>query len=121
MRDPDPELAHQLFAAREAAKLTQAQLAALIGISRIQVGRIESGKRGTYAAMVRKWLHACGFTLDSVALGDSSRTGELADALEGITDVDLDLVIRLMRALPQMDAFPRKMLVDIVEAHEPQP
>lgn len=121
MADPDPDLARQLYNARESAHLTQDQLAKKLGISRVQVGRIETGKRGTYAALVRKWLHACGYTLDSVAVGDSPRTGELADVIAEISDDDLDIAIRLMKVLPKLGAFPRKVLFDILEAHETQP
>lgn len=121
MAEPDPELARQLYNARETANLTQDQLAKKLGISRVQVGRIETGKRGTYAALVRRWLNACGYVLDSVAVGDSPRTAELADVIAEISDDDLALAIRLMRVMPRLGTFPRKMLVDIIEAHETQP
>ena len=119
MVEPDPALAQQLFEARNAANLTQEQLAAKLGISRVQVGRIESGKRGTYVALVRRWMQACGRAVDSVAIGHGPRTGELAEALADISDADLVLVLRLMRVLPSVDAFKRKLLLDIIETHEP--
>lgn len=118
---PDASTARKLFDARKAAKLTQDQLAAQLGLTRVQVGRIEKGTRGTGYDVVERWMQICGSAADTLAIGHGARTGELAAALERITDRDLDLVVRLMRVLPKVDVVQRNMLTLIVEAHEPHP
>ena len=120
MAEQDPELLKQLVQARLEAGLTHDQLAERLGVSRATISRIESGKRGTYTALVRRWFHECGYRVESISLGETSRTSELADALGLLSVDDLDLALRVMRLLPGLDARGRRSLVGIVEAYEPQ-
>lgn len=66
-------LAERLRAAREAANLTQGQLAARIGVDRNTVNRAENSHTAPVASTIAKWARACGVSADSL-LDDTGQT-----------------------------------------------
>lgn len=56
----------KLQAARERAGLTQAELAAMVGISRQTVGAIETGRHGTSFELACKLADALGVRIESL-------------------------------------------------------
>ena len=58
------ELGHFVRATRREKDLTQADLAALVGVSRKWVGELESGKRTIDLSLVLRTLNALGLVLD---------------------------------------------------------
>ncbi|GLQ91994.1 hypothetical protein GCM10007901_09450 [Dyella acidisoli] len=56
-----------LKAARQAAKLTQRQLAAKLGRSQTFVGDVELGRRRLDILQIYEWTRACGVTLSAYA------------------------------------------------------
>lgn len=57
-------IGHDFRASRLEAGLTQAQLAARMGISQTRVSQAESGAERVSGAFVKRWLAACGLPPD---------------------------------------------------------
>jgi hypothetical protein len=70
------QVASMLRHARIKAKLTQDQIAIMVGIDVRSVRRIESGKRPRWPWVVDKWLSSCGRVayVKSVSMHKSSET-----------------------------------------------
>jgi transcriptional regulator with XRE-family HTH domain len=63
-----PGLGVRIAAARDAAGLTQVELAALAGLRQAELSKIERGKRNASAATVAALARALGVTSDSLLL-----------------------------------------------------
>ena len=57
---PDQTFGARLVALRKAAELTQTALAALVGVSQVQISLIESGQREPSVGTLRKLAKALG-------------------------------------------------------------
>jgi len=60
---PDQTLGQRLVRLRKDADLTQAALAALVGVSQVQISLIESGQREPSVGVLRKLAKALGVSL----------------------------------------------------------
>jgi DNA-binding XRE family transcriptional regulator len=110
------ELARELYAAREESGLSQEELAAKLGLSRVQVGRIETGKRSTKPHIVALWFKECG---KARSLVGAHRGRELAAALDALDDpADLELFVRLSRLWPHLPSPLRTSLRAQVDVYE---
>jgi transcriptional regulator with XRE-family HTH domain len=119
MVEIDQDLAARLRAARAASKLSQPVLGERIGVTAATVSRIEAGKRRPSISVMQAWFKECGFEMEVVEVGDESRTVELVEAIESLTEPDFDLGLRFLRLLPGLPAEGRKAIVGLISAYEP--
>lgn len=114
----DRALGKQLREIREEANLTQDQLGKKLGISRVQVSRIESGARSTGVETVRRWYRECGYELDAVEVGTPEQATSLAVAVANLPEGQLDAIIEIVRAWPQLSERRRGRILGLIEADE---
>lgn len=114
-REYDPSLGRQLREIREEAGFTQEQLGQLLGISRVQISRIEKGSRSTGFAMVRKWYRACGYELDAVQVGDPETSMKVIEALAELPPEYVDEVTTIILAWPRFNDRTRARILGIAE------
>lgn len=111
-------LGDRLREIREEADLSQLALAKAIGLKRSAISRIETGARQTTPDKLYAWFEACGYHLEAVRVGDSSRTRRLAEALAGVDNAGLDLAERFLRLWPQLDEVGRGLVEDDIGSYE---
>jgi len=109
----------QLRRAREAAGLSRAELARRLGISDVQVGRIETGSRGTTIELAHRWLTACGFAVESVSVGEPEAAALVAEAIATLDEADLQAVGRVIRAWKMLPDSIRGAILQLIAPHEP--
>ncbi len=107
----------QLRQAREAAKLTRAELARRLGITENQVFRIESGARSTSIQRAQEWLIQCGYNVETIAVGEPERAALLATAVGALHEADLEPVGRLVSAWPHLPAHIRSAIRTLSAPH----
>ena len=75
-RAPEILVRHRLRIAREAARLEQAELATLIGVSRGTIGNAEKGRTEVRKILLNAWALACGVPVSWLETGqDTSPDG----------------------------------------------
>lgn len=121
MQDPTDSdaLRVQLRRARKAARLTQEQLAARLGITGVQVSRIETGARGTGLDLARRWLEECGYTVESVSVGEPDTARTIAIAIATLDEAELEAVTRVVGAWPRLPEHIREAILSLIGPHEP--
>lgn len=112
-------LRNQLRQAREAAKLTRAELGRRLGITENQVFRIESGARSTSIQRAQEWLIECGYNVETIAVGEPERAALLATAVGVLHEADLEPVGRLITAWPTLPLHVRTAILALVTPHTP--
>lgn len=102
-------LADQLRLVRTEAKLSQEDIAEALGVTRGQVGHVETGRSATSLEAIDKWAARCGAAVDVRRLTGNdvtiTTTGAVAAAVrevELLPPTEQDLVRRLARAMPHM-------------------
>lgn len=97
----------QLRAAREAAGLTQIELARRLGVSRGAVGNYETDQRPLPMYIAERWAAACGCRVETLVLPEAERITRLpsaevlaiVEALQAQTAEDQRLCRRIVLAL----------------------
>lgn len=84
---------------RERAGLRQHELADALGVSRQQVGQIETGKSGTRFDTLLEWARICEADLLDLFV-DEKRRGIMAK-MTRLTDEEADVIEQLVDAFPQ--------------------
>ena len=102
-------LAAQLADIRKAAKLSQAELAAKIGISRPALTQIEGGK-ATTTRVIEAWAKAC-----AVEIRLAPEQPPLVELVLSLREGDQLLVEQLAKMLPAIDDADRRTLVLLFE------
>ncbi len=103
MRRMDPlTFAHELRRIRQAAGLSQIEVAACVGVHQTFVSKIERGLKRPYPELVEKWARCCGCRVEIV----------FASPLD-----PLDARVRM--ALPRMTEKQRRALSDLIESLVP--
>jgi HTH-type transcriptional regulator/antitoxin HipB len=90
---------------RRALKLDQAELAGLIGVSRLWVNQIERGKAGAGLGLVLRALDALGLTLTArpeTAQGQGQGQGQGETAPPPIVTPDIDAIVAAHRRKPRL-------------------
>lgn len=100
---------------REAAKLTQLQLAERVGLKQAHVSAIEVGRRATTTEKLAKWIEVCGAHLVIEPPSAADPLTPLLDAARGLPGEDLELLIRVARVLPLLDPGTREREVRFLE------
>lgn len=102
-----------LHHARLTAGITQAELAALLGVARPTVTQIEGGKVTT-TRVVESWLDAC-----NAAIVVSSAEAPVVQAVARLERDDQILIERLSRILPSLKAENRRTLELLIAGWTP--
>lgn len=110
----------ELRSLRQKAGLSQADMAAKIGLSRVQVSRIERGVSSTPVETVIAWHRACGYRLESVGLAHEPDSEALATALSRLDRDEVRVVVRFAGVLPRLTPTERAVVRALVEGHEQQ-
>lgn len=113
-----PLLRQQLREAREAAKLSRAELAQRLGITETQVLRIENGTRSTSFKRAVQWMTACGFSMGSIHFGEEQRAALFATVLATLDEDGLDAVRLIAEAWPRLRKRDRTAILAIVAPDE---
>ncbi|TXF87592.1 helix-turn-helix transcriptional regulator [Neolewinella aurantiaca] len=98
----------RIRALRKEQKLTQADLAAKVSLTYIQIGRYEQQKSKPSADVVRRLADALGTTADYLMNGDSQ-----AVAATKVTDREL---LDLFAAVEELDDQDQKMVKTFIDA-----
>lgn len=114
----DPRLGDQLREIRVAAGLTQAQLATTLGVTAVQVSRIETGSRSTSIDILHRWHRACGYELDAVQVGTAEQATTLALAMATLPKDQIDAVIEIIEAWPNLPEIIRGRILGLIDAHK---
>lgn len=114
------EVRKQLRAAREAAGLSCRKLGGLLGITETQVFRIENGTRGTGIARAQEWFVACGFSVETVSVGEPERAALLATVLGSLPHNDFDDVSRVVRAWTALPISVRHGILSLISPYVPK-
>lgn len=104
--------------ARITAGFSQRALAEQLEVTPSHVSRIEAGERQTTPAQVEKWLHLCGYVVDVVAVGRSSRASEVARALSNADDEALGIIVRLLVVWPSLTSRDRRLIEAEIAVYE---
>lgn len=99
-----PELRARLIGLREAAGLSQRRVALTIGITPGSMSRIEAGKNDPSVSTLEQIAETCG----SAVVLPSPDAARAVVAIDRLTAEDLEMVLRLARALPLLDAPTRE-------------
>lgn len=103
-------LGRDLKEVREEAGLSKVEMATILGVSRVQVSRIESGSRSTTLDTLQRWYAACGYRVEAVRIGTTDRAAELAAVLASADDDALAIAARLARLWPALDGRERLVI-----------
>ncbi len=110
----------QLKEAREKMGFSQAELGRRLGLSNVQIYRIESGKRGSRLSTVHKWLLECGISTEYVATSadEPERKALLMAAIGELDKAYLDHVLVVVQAWPRLNPSVRQAILTLVGAVE---
>ena len=99
----------QLRKARNAAKLTQENIATELGVSKSQVSAWETGKESPSIKHLPKLRKVLGVSLDSLfiperqlALREEHGVYDLSAAMASLSDADLNLIVKLITRLRRL-------------------
>lgn len=112
-------LRRQLRRARKEARLSQEALAERLGISSVQVSRIETGARGTTLAIAQRWLEECGYSVESVSVGEPEAARVLAMAVATLDEADLESATRVLRAWGALPPHIVGAILQLISPYEP--
>lgn len=126
------DLALRLRRLRNAADLSQHELAAKLGRTQTYVAKIELAKRGVDVAEVEEWAVACGASVEVVVReGDSAVSrdsrlflDEIESVLRGLSEVELDQVrmfLEVWRDLPESGRLALHYMARTLGAKPPDP
>lgn len=109
------ELGARLKKVREAAGLSQHQLASRLGVVHTTIGRIEKGARSTTLQMVHRWHTACGYELDAVAVGSVEQAASLAVSVAAVPERELSDVLRVVESWPRLRERTKGRILGLVD------
>lgn len=110
---------HRLKKARLDAKLSRSELAGKLGITVTQLGRIETGERGTRLHRAQRWLELCGISVDYIEVGEPERAALLSTAIASLDEVHLEAVTAIILAWPGLSAKDRRTILSVIGPTEP--
>lgn len=121
MQDPTSQdaLRLQLRRARKAANLSQEALARRLGISSVQVSRIETGARSTTLDIAQRWLEECGYAVESVSIGEPEAARVLALAVATLDEAQLQSATRVIRAWAATPDHIVAAILQLIAPYEP--
>lgn len=103
---------------RKEAGLTQDQLADRLGVSRVQVSRIERGISSTPMETILAWHSACGYRVSSIGLKAEQLMTDLTLAFQTMGEDDVRHLVRLARVWRKLTPSDRNVLAAIIGTHE---
>ena len=103
---------------RVRAGLSQEAMAKKLGVSRVQISRIERGISSTPVETIVAWHRACGYRLEAVGLANEAESEALARALSKLDGEDLREVLRVATVWPTFTLTERAVIRAFVESHE---
>lgn len=101
-----------LKAARKKAGLTQAQLAALIGINQTTLARYESGQINTPTEQVAKIAEVLGIPFYTLFYADQTETPNVMDDLQQLS-IDVAMLFSIIRGLIKSDLIPAENVATV--------
>lgn len=90
------ELGKRIRALRESCKLTQEEVARVIGISRQKLARLESGQSDITFSFLEQFSKIVGKTVPEITAGLASASSATAYRTDGIVAGSLDLVTDML-------------------------
>lgn len=109
-----PDMLREL---RRSAGLTQAELAARLGLDRTTITRAERGERRVDMALLARWAEVCGSTVDLAHHASAPGPHEtLCADLDRLTVEDLNVVRAVVDVLPTLSEDNRRTLSSLLTA-----